>query len=206
MARPDVMTRLADGERLLMDGAMGSELHRRGVEVARGAPQAIRGRGRRMPTSTPGQGAGGPRGVPPGGRRHQPFEQLLDKSSEACESRSGRKLGGHHAHRRRNSRAGSGLGEPDAYVAGAIAPPGTDDPDVRAHGGSSISPGCWLKQASTSYCPSIVCPYRTVSQRWMHAARRVCPCGSDSRPRWRAGRCGAVRLWRSWWPPLRAAG
>ena len=38
MARSDVMTRLANGERLLMDGAMGSlELHRRGVEVARGS-------------------------------------------------------------------------------------------------------------------------------------------------------------------------
>ena len=38
MSRPDVMSRLRDGEILLMDGATGSELHKRGVDVNEGTP------------------------------------------------------------------------------------------------------------------------------------------------------------------------
>lgn len=34
---PNITSRLASGERLLMDGAMGSELQRRGVDVLKGA-------------------------------------------------------------------------------------------------------------------------------------------------------------------------
>src|SRR5205823_6078926 len=36
MARRDIRQRLANGERLLLDGATGSELERRGVNVAKG--------------------------------------------------------------------------------------------------------------------------------------------------------------------------
>ena len=38
MSRPDVMSRLRNGEILLMDGATGSELHKRGIDVHEGTP------------------------------------------------------------------------------------------------------------------------------------------------------------------------
>ena len=36
MTREDILSRLAKGERLLLDGATGSELQRRGVNVSKG--------------------------------------------------------------------------------------------------------------------------------------------------------------------------
>ena len=43
MARQDLRQRLADGRPLVMDGAMGSELQRRGVWVSHGATDAALG-------------------------------------------------------------------------------------------------------------------------------------------------------------------
>ncbi len=39
MSRPNVMSRLGSGEILLMDGATGSELHKRGIDVHEGTPE-----------------------------------------------------------------------------------------------------------------------------------------------------------------------
>ena len=144
MATQDIISRLASGEQLLMDGAVGSELQRRGVDLLSGASAE---RGLSPWTATANIEAGDvvqqvhqdylrvgadiiisanfwtnrPRLEPIG---------LGDRWTEYA------RAGGENAVRAREA------GNPDAYVAGGIAPPAlvdfSDTPDVKQMGPSEF--------------------------------------------------------------------
>ena len=130
MVRPDVMSRLARGERLLMDGAMGSELHRRGVEVAKGSD-----------SGNPGPWSANANIDAPDKVRqvHEDYLRVgadINLSNNFWTSRPRLAKVGKEDDWEAITRTAAEIAvqardavNPDAYVAGAIAPPGSGDPD-----------------------------------------------------------------------------
>ncbi len=130
MVRPDVMTRLASGERLLMDGAMGSELHRRGVEVAKGSD-----------SGGPGPWSANANIDAPDKVRQVHEDYLregadINLSNNFWTSRPRLAAVGQEDNWEAITRTAAEIAvqardavNPSAYVAGAIAPPGSGDPD-----------------------------------------------------------------------------
>ena len=125
MPSTSILDRLKSGASLLLDGGTGSELQRRGIDVLKGATAEG---GLQAWSATANMEA--PEAVrevhgdyPASGRRYCHQQQLLDEPHANGANWTGRPMGSLRPRSRGERNRGARRRNPEAYVAGGIAPP-----------------------------------------------------------------------------------